>query len=80
MSVRKRPSSLKNVDDFIEGKKHALRNKKENKHAIPLRLPSKLYVQMTKTIDAMPISISINKWIAQAILEKVKNDTNIVPS
>ena len=78
MSVRKRPSSVKNIDDFIEGEKLTNKNKKEDKHTISLRLPSKLYAQMHKTIEEMPVSISINQWITQAVLEKVKKDTETV--
>jgi len=78
MSVRKRPSSVKNIDDFIEGKKLPNKNKKEDKHTISLRLPSKLYAQMAEAIEVMSVSISINQWIAQAILEKVKKDTKMV--
>lgn len=78
MSVRKRPSSVKNIDDFIEGKKLSKKNKKQDKHTLSLRLPSKLYAQMAEAIEGMPVSISINQWVTQAILEKVKNDTKMV--
>ena len=78
MSVRKRPSSVKNIDAFIEGEINTNKNKKEDKHTISLRLPSKLYVQMTKTIEEMPVSTSINQWITQAVLEKLKKDTKMV--
>ena len=78
MAVRKRPSSVKNIDDFIEGKKLQNKNKKEDKHILSLRLPSKLYAQMAEAIEGMPVSISINQWVTQAILEKVKNDTKMV--
>ena len=78
MSVRKRPSPVKNIDDFIEGKKLPNKNKKEDKHTISLRIPSKLYGQMNKAIEGLPVCISINQWITQAILEKVKSDTKMV--
>ena len=76
MSVRKRPSSLKDVNNFIEGKKPLIDSSKEDKHVISLRIPLKIRKQIAEIIEATPIRVSINQWITEAIVEKINRNTN----
>ena len=77
MAVSRKPQAgAVSVDDLIEkgGSVPSERARKNNQAAVPLRLPRSLLDRIDRAVDAQSVPTPRNRWILQAVVEKLERD------
>jgi len=80
-TVRKKPTSIKSADDFIENAGSALaegevekksnRKVKDKKSQVPLVIPAPLLQELDEHIESTGTGLSRSMWICQVIRERL---------
>jgi hypothetical protein len=77
MAISRKPQpSTSSVDDLIDkgGSVPSERSRKSTQAAVPLRLPRPLLDRIDRAVEAQSVPTPRNRWILQAIVEKLERD------
>ena len=77
MAISRKPQAMAaTVDELIEkgGSVPSERARKINQAAVPLRLPRPLLDRIDRAVDAQTVPTPRNRWILQAVVEKLERD------